>query len=134
MPIHIPSEAADIFQHLVLELNKLVGENSSPALLEILQHAQTLIEANMPIAERIVTEIVNAIFAPKLLLKQLVLAIGLQAAVFVLQWVGNIGHYAIALCSASGRKLMSLSQQLGSAKTYREWLIIAEQIDSVTSM
>ena len=72
------------------------------------------------------------IFAPNRLLKQLLLAVALQGGVFVLQWIGNIGQYVLALCTSKGRKMLTLRQQMGCAKTYQEWRRIAEEIDVLT--
>lgn len=130
-----PKDISYIVQKIITDLNGMMSSHGSPSsLMEAMEIIQSFFQSNLPVVEHIVMEVIDAIFAPKQLLKQLLIAIGLQATVFLLQWLGNISSYGFALCSSSGRKMMYLKQQLGKAKTYLEWKCIAEQLDAVTGM
>jgi hypothetical protein len=127
-------DISDIVQKLLAEINEILSDNGASAMVAALTSIQSFCQTNLPVVEHIAMEVIDAIFAPKQLLKQLLLAVGLQGTVFLLQWLGNMASYGFSLCSASGRKMVSLKQQLGSAKTYMEWRCIAEQLDVVTGV
>jgi TAG lipase/steryl ester hydrolase/phospholipase A2/LPA acyltransferase len=81
--------------------------------------------------KQISMEIIEVVFVPRAIAKQLVLAIGLQAGAVtikqvlaVLRWIGS--HF-----SSRSRLIRQLKEQQNTATTQDEWMDLAERIDNI---
>lgn len=84
---------------------------------------------NIPNIERFAIDALNFLLSPKLVLQQVALIAGLQVTIVLYQLLADAGHAVTLLLTEKGRKERKLMKQLYNAKSYREWLEIANQLD-----
>jgi hypothetical protein len=116
-------------QKLLSELISLIGTYIPPDTHQIILQYQQYLLAALPLTQQMIYELIDAIFSPKLLLKQLLVAMGLQVGVFTLQKIFGILFLLLSYCTEQGRKIISLNARMKEAVTYEEWKLLGERYD-----
>lgn len=119
-------------QKLLNELLTLTGKYIPPNIYQDIQIYQHYFIKNLPYLQYLLYELIDAIFSPNLLCKQLLVALGLQVGVFTLQRIGGIIYQLLSYCTTKGRKLISLQSRMKQSLTYQEWKRLGEQYDALT--
>jgi hypothetical protein len=121
-------------QKLFDELLTLTSQYATPELLNLIRQSQEAILSQLPVLQTILYDLIDAIFSPQLLLKQLAVALGLQVAVFTLQRIGGLIFLLLNYLTEKGRKSLKLNQRMKEATTYLEWKRLGEQCDMLKGL
>ena len=70
-------------------------------------------------------------FSPTHLIKQIGLIVSIQSALIIGSSVYNLTNYLVQYCTAKGRILKRLGNEMNKARTYKEWKVLAEEEDAV---
>jgi TAG lipase / steryl ester hydrolase / phospholipase A2 / LPA acyltransferase len=116
-------------QKLLSDLVTLLGNHIPPDIHQVILQYQQYVLTALPVTQRILYELIDAIFSPELLFKQLLVAMSLQVGVFTLQRIGGILYLLLSYCTEKGRKLISLNERMKQAITYTEWKRLGEHYD-----
>jgi hypothetical protein len=114
----------------LIEVLHLLSKRSPELMNDILSHFDIIFNQSRPILQHLGV-LLDIIFSPRLLLKRLILAVGLQGALFTLQRIGNGLQYMLRLCFRKGRRVLELKQQMTKTATFIEWKRIADQLDQL---
>jgi len=88
---------------------------------------------SMPDIQKIAAEVVEVVFIPKAMARQLVLAIALEAGLMTVHQGSTIFAKFFSNFSSRLRLIRQLEQQQQRVETQDEWMEIAEQIDNMQS-
>lgn len=100
-------------------------------LENVLHEAINSITASLPRASQIALEVLDDIFVPKVIGRQLILAIVLEAGVLTVNQVITILQRIYSNFSSRSRLINQLECQQKKASTQDEWMDLAEQIDTI---
>ena len=70
-------------------------------------------------------------FSPTHLMKQIGLIVTIQSSLILGNSVYNLVNYGLQFCTAKGRRLKCLNQEMAKARSYQEWKVLAEEEDLV---
>jgi len=119
LPISLPEdrEISSLFNLLVSKLIACADQivNSSVKYL--------------PIAEKFAIDTLDAMFAPKQILRQILLILAVRVVLFGQSLSSRIGYKLYCLLSKQGREEQQLLDKLANVKTYTDWRDIAAQLD-----
>lgn len=76
-------------------------------------------------------EVVDTVFAPRQVLKQLVVIAGLQASILAFHGLYSVATNSLEALTERGRKMRKIRRQLTNARSYEEWLRHAEDLDKM---
>ncbi|EWM25284.1 patatin-like serine [Nannochloropsis gaditana] len=93
-------------------------------LLESLHH-------NLPEAERLLYSWADTIFAPKVVLRQYLMALGLEMTLFIYHLCYRLGARLVNRMTVKGRQISETRRRMAKAKNYYEWLKCAERMDEL---
>ena len=93
--------------------------------------ATTLLIDNLPAIKKISEEVIETIFTPRAIAKQLVLATALQVGAVTVKQVFQLVTLIFSNFSSRSRLIRQLQKQQETAKTQDEWMDLAERIDNI---
>ena len=85
----------------------------------------------MPSVQKIAGQVVELLFVPKAMARQLVLAIALEAGVVTVNQIVAVFKNFYSNFSSRLRLIRQLKQEQQKVETQDEWMSIAEQIDNI---
>jgi TAG lipase / steryl ester hydrolase / phospholipase A2 / LPA acyltransferase len=85
--------------------------------------------AYAPILKEISLEFLDTVFVPKTVVKQLMLAIALEAGVLTYKQVSSIVKALLSNFSSRNRMIAELERKQKTAETQDDWMCLAEAID-----
>jgi TAG lipase/steryl ester hydrolase/phospholipase A2/LPA acyltransferase len=95
------------------------------------QSHKVLIEA-LPAFEKALVQVIDVIFVPKALARQLVAAIILQTGVVTIESIVSTLRWFYGNLSVKSREVRQLRCEIDSCSNQSEWQVLAERIDSLT--
>jgi TAG lipase/steryl ester hydrolase/phospholipase A2/LPA acyltransferase len=93
--------------------------------------AARLIIAQLPAVREISLEIIETIFVPKAIAKQLVLLVALEAGLVTIQQITAVIQSITGHFSSRSRLIKQLQTQQQDALTQDDWMDMAERIDNI---
>lgn len=105
-----------------------IGDIISEALMRIDDLLKSGIE-NLPKIEKILLDVIEFMFGPTQILKQLGMISVLQIFVILIKSIGNSYGNILMLISKNGRRERELKQKLKNASSYEDWEFIAYELD-----
>lgn len=105
--------------------------NISKLAEQLLEEATKIILQYAPHLKQFVLEIVECVFIPKAIAKQVTLAILLETGVVTINQVLGIVHMVYCNFSSRSKLITQLERQQRVANTQDEWMDLAEQIDNI---
>mmetsp|Transcript_8731 Transcript_8731/g.18118 ORF Transcript_8731/g.18118 Transcript_8731/m.18118 type:complete len:883 (-) Transcript_8731:151-2799(-) len=96
-----------------------------------LDEAISFLIANYPAAKQISLELVETIFVPKTIAKQLVLLFALETGMVTLNQITSIVNSILGNFSSRTRLIRQLREEQRRAPTQDEWMDLAEKIDCI---
>jgi hypothetical protein len=123
---HMSWEAVVTQIHVLADMMKNINYSS---LVQAVLDCNTTAQLYMPTIRHVLFQIFDGIFAPKQLMKQLTLALVLQLGVSGIHWLSYFVHYSYLLMTTKGRHVLSATHRLNEAKTFKQWKLIAEELD-----
>lgn len=110
----------------------LEGDDKASQLLrELLDETTKVLIRSLPAVKAISSTVVETIFVPRAIARQLVLAIALETGAVTVTQIWLIFRALMANFSSRARLIRQLQQQQRAAQTQDEWMDIAEQIDNI---
>jgi len=109
------------------------GDNISRLAQQLLDEAIKLMIQSMPSIQKIAGQVVELVFVPKAMARQLVLAIALEAGAVTVNQIVAIFKKFYSNFSSRLRLIRQLEQEQQKVETQDEWMNIAEQIDNIQS-
>jgi len=108
------------------------SESSRELTHYIVDEVTTLLLSNLPIMKKILAEVMDIVFVPKVIGKQLVLAVALQCGMVTVEQVWNLLRgVAFYVMSSRSRLIRQLKIEQSSAETQNQWMDLAEKIDNI---
>lgn len=98
---------------------------------QLLDEATTLLIDNLPAIKAISNEIVETVFTPRAVAKQLVLATALQVGAVTVKQVVSLIGLIFSNFSSRSRLIRQLEKAQMTAETQDEWMDLAERIDNI---
>ena len=95
-----------------------------PQLLELLHN-------KLPDVEHVLWSVTDTIFAPKIVIRQYLIAIALEVALFSYHLGSRLSTRLINKLSVKGRQISDTRRRMAKAKNYYEWLKCAERMDEL---
>lgn len=83
----------------------------------------------VPLLKRISVELLDTVFVPKAVAKQLLLAVALETGVLTYRQVTTVLKAILSNFSSRSRLIANLERQQRTAKTQDDWMCLAEAID-----
>jgi len=91
-----------------------------------------LLVANLPVMRGLLSEVIDIVFVPKVIGKQLALAVALQCGMVTIEQVWNLLRgMAFHVMSSRSRLISQLKAEQNSVGTQNEWMDLAEKIDNI---
>jgi len=109
-------------------------DNISRLAQQLLDESVKLMIQSMPSIQKIAGQVVELVFVPKAMARQLVLAIALEAGAVTVNQIVAIFKKFYSNFSSRLRLIRQLEQEQQKVETQDEWMNIAEQIDNIQSM
>lgn len=100
-----------------------------PFLVDHADYVAELVIEQIPIAERMIVESFELLFAPRHVLRQLILSVIVSGLIMGGKMMGNLGNAMVVYFSKAERDQKEVLQQLSKAKSYVEWRQLAERLD-----
>ncbi|GKY91333.1 hypothetical protein MPSEU_000105500, partial [Mayamaea pseudoterrestris] len=97
----------------------------------VLDEAAKLIMAQLPVLQQVSSEIIETIFVPKAMAKQLVLLIALETGMVSVNFVTTLVNHLLANFSSRSRLLRQLQAEQSVASSQEEWMDLAERMDAI---
>jgi len=111
------------------------GDSEYHPSLDIVKHlleeAFKLLVANLPAMKQISAEVLEIVFVPKTIAKQLVLVVALQTGAVTIKQIVSLLRALFSNFSSRSRLIRQLQAQQGLANSQDEWMDLAERIDSI---
>jgi len=107
-------------------------ENTTEIVHYLVDEVAKLLVSNLPTMKKILSEIIDIVFVPKVIGKQLALAVALQCSMVTIERVWNLlRSMAFYVMSSRSRLIRQLKIEQSSANTQNEWMDLAEKIDNI---
>jgi len=100
-------------------------------LHKVMDEAAKLIIAQLPMLKKVTVELVETIFIPRAIAKQLVLLIALETGLVTYKQVTALVESLLSNFSSRSRLIRQLQSEQQNAATQDEWMDLAERIDSI---
>lgn len=97
----------------------------------MLDHVLEILHNNLPEAERLLFSWADTIFAPKVVVRQYLIALGLELGLFVYHLASRLGTRMVNRMTVRGRQISDTRRRMAKAKNYYEWLKCAERMDEL---
>lgn len=121
-----------------LDLSKIDFTNDS--IMELLNHSTEyflgLLELGVkqgldliPIAKALAIDVLDAMFAPKQILRQIAIIAAIKFVLIGFDGGKNLMNHLLYYLTAKGREDKKLAEQLANAKSYAEWKEVAHKLD-----
>jgi TAG lipase/steryl ester hydrolase/phospholipase A2/LPA acyltransferase len=98
-------------------------------ILESVNNVVNLSVKYIPFAESFAIDTLDAMFAPKQILRQLFLILAIRIVLFGQNISGKLGYSIYCLVSKKGKQEKQLFDKLSNVKSYAEWKEVAFQLD-----
>jgi hypothetical protein len=85
----------------------------------------------IPVAERLAIDVLDAMFAPKQILRQILIIMCIQASLLTFNSISEVIGNLLSYVTERGRTEKRLIEQLHNAKSYTEWRAIASRLDEL---
>jgi len=127
----------EFVQNLIDEAAKVLIANlpTNETMLivqNLIDEASKLFIANLPALKEFMSELVDIVFVPKVIVKQLTFAVALQCGMVTVEQLWNLMRgMAYHLVSSRSRLIRQLRAQQNKAETQNEWMDLAEKIDNI---
>jgi TAG lipase / steryl ester hydrolase / phospholipase A2 / LPA acyltransferase len=93
--------------------------------------AATLLIANFPTIKQVTMDVLEAVFIPRTIAKQMVLLMALETGMVTLNQVASCINYLLSNFSSRQRLIRQLEMEQQTVLTQDEWMDLAERIDSI---
>jgi hypothetical protein len=100
-------------------------------LVELLDAAFLTISQKFPEMERKAWEWVDTLFAPRVVIRQFLIAIALELGLITYQLASKALYRLVNKLTARGRQISETRRRMDKAKNYYEWLKCAERLDEL---
>jgi TAG lipase/steryl ester hydrolase/phospholipase A2/LPA acyltransferase len=90
-----------------------------------------LIIAQIPLLKEVTMTVIDAVFVPKVVARQLVLLLALEAGMVTANQVTALIQMLLSNFSSRSRLIRQLEQRQSSAATQDDWMDLAERIDNI---
>lgn len=100
-------------------------------LKKVVDESLKMILANLPAAKQVSMEVIETVFVPKTIAKQLALAVVLETAVITMDQLQLLIHALVTLFSSRSRLIRQMKQDQNKSETQDEWMDLAERIDHI---
>ncbi len=100
-------------------------------LLKLVDKGLKLSISMIPVAERLAIDVLDAMFAPKQILRQILIIMCIQASLLTFNSVSEVIGNLLSYITERGRTEKRLVEQLHDAKSYTEWRAIASRLDDL---
>jgi TAG lipase / steryl ester hydrolase / phospholipase A2 / LPA acyltransferase len=87
--------------------------------------------AHLPALQQFTTQVIDTVFVPKVIARQLALLIALEAGLFTADQVTQIIQYVASNFSSRSRLIQQLMHEQELSATQDEWMDLAERIDNI---
>jgi hypothetical protein len=101
---------------------------------ELIQHSLDIFLRYLPIIEKIVFGCIDAIFLPRQILNQLIIAIGIHTALTSLHSGTTLIQYFLDKLTQKGRKKTKIQSDMDNSTTYSEWQYHATLLDNMLGL
>ncbi len=91
----------------------------------------SLFDDGLPVAENLALDLLDAMFAPKQILRQIMIILSIQCSLLALNRLYDLAQGVLSYVTEKGRRERELIERLQNAKTYREWQEIARNLDEL---
>lgn len=122
--------ALDSVGNVLFALSKLIGVHATRDT--IFDVTSSFLSASVKTTQQGLWDLIDLLFSPKQVLKQLMLVIVIQVSLLFGAGLGRLGYYAIQSITATGRKLRIITMQMERCGSYAEWRRLAEEDDHIT--
>lgn len=96
-----------------------------------IHRAAKAVIAQIPVLQKFTMQVIDTVFVPKIIARQLALLIALEAGLFTAEQVTSVIQYVLSNFSARSRLIRQLMQDQEHAATQDEWMDLAERIDNI---
>lgn len=127
----------DFVKNLIDEASKLLIDNlpaneTMEFVRSLIDEASKIVIANLPAMKELMSELMDIVFVPKVIVKQLTFAVALQCGMVTVEQLWHlIRGMASHLVSSRSRLVRQLRAQQKKAETQNEWMDLAEKIDNI---
>lgn len=87
--------------------------------------------AQLPALQQFTSQVIDTVFVPKVIARQLALLVALEAGLFTAEQVTYVIQYILSNFSARSRHIHQLMHDQEQASTQDEWMDLAERIDII---
>lgn len=131
--------AVNLLETYVTDLVKMVVERLPQnqyvdTAEEFVQHMLHHIVEILPEVTHVLLEAGDAVFGYRQLMKQLAIAIAIQASIMGFNGITSIASYALTFLSSARFKITLIKSKMESATTYAEWRTYAEEYDHLMGL
>jgi hypothetical protein len=129
------SKLTNIFHELgkSFDLSKLNHEQFHELLDKLLYSIEHLVRVgynNIPMIEKWLIDSLDAMFAPKLIIRQAITIAAIQVTLLTWNSASDILTFFYQMFSSRGKKEKKLIEQVSSSRSYPEWKHYASQLDT----
>ena len=96
-----------------------------------MHRASQLLVANLPTIQKVTMDVIEAVFVPRAIAKQLAILIALETGLMTVQQLSKILGLLLSNFSSRSRLIRQLEQEQQRAVTQDEWMDLAERIDTI---
>jgi TAG lipase / steryl ester hydrolase / phospholipase A2 / LPA acyltransferase len=93
--------------------------------------AASLLIQHVPQVQRLAQEFIDTVFVPKVIAKQLVLLVGLEAGIVTVSQVTTVVQWIFSNFSSRSRLIRQLQEAQRNAISQDDWMDLAERIDNI---
>lgn len=124
-------ELKKIVAQLPKSLEEVDVDKLFEQLLQGIDHGLKLSMQYIPAAERLLLDVLDAMFAPRQILRQIIIILCIQLSLMGFNHFNDILANTLRYFTSAGREEKRLLEQINNAKSYSEWCSIAHQLDEL---
>ncbi len=104
---------------------------NNPSFLNFFREFIDKFIENIPMMQEGIITVVDSVFAPKQIFKQLLIAIALQSGIFGVDFLLSCGGRIKSMLSSHASQIRTITDKMENAKTYLEWKRLAHHLDKL---
>ena len=100
-----------------------------PIISSNMDRIVSIIINHLPLCERMLFDAFELLFAPRHIMRQLLLSAAVSGLIMGGKMLGNVGNAIVVFLSKAEREQKDVMNQLNKARRYAEWRLLAERLD-----
>lgn len=121
----------EVGQLIPTSLDQIDVDKFFDHLLKLIDKTLKFSISMIPVAERLAIDVLDAMFAPKQILRQILIILCIQTSLLSFNSISEVIGNLLSYVTERGRTEKRLMEQLHNAKSYTEWRAIASRLDDL---